>query len=68
MTVRFRSSAPPAWPETIDRFDEVRAAVHGHAHHGIYQGRTRKGIPVYNGGSRAETRREGLRTERTVRG
>jgi uncharacterized protein len=34
--------------ETIDRFDEVRAVFHGHAHHGIYQGQTRKGIPVYN--------------------
>jgi len=34
--------------ETIDRFDEVRAVFHGHAHHGIYQGHTRKGIPVYN--------------------
>jgi Icc-related predicted phosphoesterase len=34
--------------ETIDRFDEVRAVFHGHAHHGVYEGRTRKGIPVYN--------------------
>jgi Icc-related predicted phosphoesterase len=34
--------------ETIDRFDEVCAVFHGHAHHGMYQGRTRKGIPVYN--------------------
>jgi Icc-related predicted phosphoesterase len=34
--------------ETIDRFDEVRAVFHGHAHHGVYQGHTRKGIPVYN--------------------
>ena len=34
--------------ETIDRFDEVRAVFHGHAHHGIYEGHTRKGIPVYN--------------------
>ena len=34
--------------ETIDRFEAVRAVFHGHAHHGIYEGRTRKGIPVYN--------------------
>jgi len=34
--------------ETIDRFDEVRAVFHGHAHHGIHEGRTRKGIAVYN--------------------
>ena len=33
--------------ETIDRF-EVDAVLHGHAHHGIYAGRTPKGIPVYN--------------------
>jgi Icc-related predicted phosphoesterase len=33
--------------ETIDRFD-VRAVLHGHAHHGSYAGRTPKGIPVYN--------------------
>jgi Icc-related predicted phosphoesterase len=34
--------------ETIDRFDNVRAAVHGHAHHGVHRGRTPKGVPVYN--------------------
>ena len=34
--------------ESIDRFDEVRAVFHGHAHHGIYEGHTRKGIPAYN--------------------
>ncbi|HET8727186.1 MAG TPA: metallophosphoesterase [Alphaproteobacteria bacterium] len=33
--------------ETIDRFD-VKAVLHGHAHHGTYAGRTAKGIPVYN--------------------
>jgi Icc-related predicted phosphoesterase len=33
--------------ETIDRF-EVSAVVHGHAHHGRYQGRTPRGTPVYN--------------------
>jgi Icc-related predicted phosphoesterase len=34
--------------ETIDRFDSVRAVFHGHAHHGVYEGQTRKGIPVFN--------------------
>jgi Icc-related predicted phosphoesterase len=33
--------------ETIDRFS-VSAVVHGHAHHGKYQGRTPGGVPVYN--------------------
>ena len=33
--------------ETIDRF-KVSAVVHGHAHHGRYQGRTPRGTPVYN--------------------
>ena len=34
--------------ETIDRFDGIAAVLHGHAHHGTYEGRTRKGIPVFN--------------------
>ncbi len=34
--------------DAIDRFDHVRAVVHGHAHHGSYEGRTMRGIPVYN--------------------
>src|SRR5215813_6149158 len=33
--------------ETIDRF-KVSAVVHGHAHHGRYEGRTPGGSPVYN--------------------
>ncbi|WP_309084786.1 metallophosphoesterase [Chelativorans sp.] len=33
--------------ETIDRF-QVGAVVHGHAHHGTYEGRTPGGVPVYN--------------------
>jgi len=33
--------------ETIDRF-KVSAVVHGHAHHGRYEGRTPRGAPVYN--------------------
>lgn len=32
----------------IDRFDNVRAAVHGHAHRGSHEGRTSGGVPVYN--------------------
>jgi Icc-related predicted phosphoesterase len=34
--------------DAIDRFDHVKAVVHGHAHHGKYEGRTPRGIPVYN--------------------
>jgi Icc-related predicted phosphoesterase len=34
--------------EPIDRFDHVKAVVHGHAHHGTYEGRTPRGKPVYN--------------------
>ncbi len=34
--------------EAIDRFTSVRAILHGHAHHGTYEGRTGKGIPVFN--------------------
>ena len=33
--------------ETIDQFD-VNAIFHGHAHHGTFQGKTLKGVPVYN--------------------
>ncbi len=33
--------------ETIDRFP-VSAVVHGHAHRGVYEGRTPGGAPVYN--------------------
>jgi len=34
--------------DPIDRFDHVKAVVHGHAHHGTYEGRTPQGRPVYN--------------------
>lgn len=34
--------------ETIDRFEGVRFAVHGHAHRGAHAGRTARGVPVYN--------------------
>ena len=32
----------------VDRFDNVKAVVYGHAHRGSYEGRTPRGIPVYN--------------------
>jgi Icc-related predicted phosphoesterase len=32
----------------IDRFDNVKLVVHGHAHRGRYQGATPGGVPVYN--------------------
>jgi Icc-related predicted phosphoesterase len=34
--------------ETIDRFEGVRCVVHGHAHRGAHEGRTPRGVPVYN--------------------
>ncbi len=34
--------------DAVDRFDNVKAVVHGHAHHGSHEGRTNRGIPVYN--------------------
>lgn len=34
--------------DAIDRFDHVKLVVHGHAHHGAYEGRTMRGTPVYN--------------------
>ena len=32
----------------IDRFDNVKTVVHGHAHRGAYSGRTPGGVPVFN--------------------
>ena len=32
----------------VDRFENVKAVVHGHAHRGAYQGATPRGVPVYN--------------------
>jgi Icc-related predicted phosphoesterase len=32
----------------IDRFDNVKVVVHGHAHRGAYSGRTPRGVPVFN--------------------
>ena len=40
-------SAGQGESETIDRF-RVSAVVHGHAHRGQYEGRTPRGVPVYN--------------------
>ena len=34
--------------DAVDRFDNVRAVIHGHAHRGKYQGATPRGVPVYN--------------------
>ena len=34
--------------DAIDRFDHVKAVVHGHAHHGKYEGKTPRGTPVFN--------------------
>lgn len=34
--------------QAVDRFETVRAVVHGHAHRGRYAGRTPGGVPVYN--------------------
>src|SRR3546814_14999818 len=34
--------------EAIDRFDNVRFAVHGHAHRGPFEGKTPGGVPVSN--------------------
>jgi len=34
--------------ETIDRYPNVKACVHGHAHRGMFAGATPAGVPVYN--------------------
>jgi Icc-related predicted phosphoesterase len=34
--------------DAIDRFDNIKAVVHGHAHRGAYSGRTPRGVPVFN--------------------
>ena len=34
--------------ETVDRFENVKAGVHGHAHRGVHRGETPRGVPVYN--------------------
>ena len=34
--------------DAVDRFDNISAVVHGHAHRGRFQGQTPRGTPVYN--------------------
>ena len=34
--------------EAVDRFDNVKAVLHGHAHRGALRGETPGGVPVYN--------------------
>jgi Icc-related predicted phosphoesterase len=34
--------------DAVDRFDNVKAVLHGHAHRGAFRGETPKGVPVYN--------------------
>jgi Icc-related predicted phosphoesterase len=34
--------------EVVDRYDNVSLVVHGHAHRGAPEGRTARGVPVYN--------------------
>lgn len=34
--------------EVIDRYENVKLVVHGHAHRGAPEGRTARGVPVYN--------------------
>jgi len=34
--------------DAVDRFENVKAVVHGHAHRGTYEGHTMRGVPVYN--------------------
>ena len=34
--------------DAVDRFDNVKVVVHGHAHRGAFRGETIRGVPVYN--------------------
>lgn len=34
--------------EVIDRYKNITGVIHGHSHHGTPEGKTAKGIPVYN--------------------
>lgn len=34
--------------EVVDRYENVKLVVHGHAHRGAAEGRTARGVPVYN--------------------
>ena len=40
--------SPSRLAETIDRYENVKLVVHGHAHRGAPAGVTNKGVPVYN--------------------
>ncbi|HWH18648.1 MAG TPA: metallophosphoesterase [Allosphingosinicella sp.] len=45
--------------DAVDRFDNVKAVVHGHAHTGAFRGRTPRGVPVYNCAQFVVEREEG---------
>jgi Icc-related predicted phosphoesterase len=45
--------------DALDRFDNIAFAVHGHAHHGTYEGATMRGTPVYNVAQRVLKDRSG---------
>jgi Icc-related predicted phosphoesterase len=45
--------------ETIDRFEGVKFVLHGHAHSGVFEGRTPKGVPVFNVARPVLTRKQG---------
>lgn len=47
--------------ETIARYPGVKAVVHGHAHHGSYEGKSVTGIPVYNCAFEILRKRDGTR-------
>ena len=34
--------------EVVDRYENVKLVLHGHAHRGAPEGRTARGVPVYN--------------------
>jgi Icc-related predicted phosphoesterase len=34
--------------DAVDRFGNVKAVIHGHAHRGAFRGETPRGVPVYN--------------------
>ena len=46
--------------ETIDRFEGVKCVVHGHAHSGVYEGHTPRGVPVFNVARPLLTRKMGM--------
>lgn len=48
LTKMVESGIPFLLSGTYDRFDHVKAVVHGHAHHGSYGGHTPRRTPVFN--------------------